>query len=137
MPGLRTIAVLLAAAGLSGLAGCGGMASGLMADGDLYRFESKMEDVEFGMSKTRVQQIMGPPRQRLYEGNQEAWLWCQTSNSPKLPDAFMTVYFYHAQVAGIHTYGNRAEGTCEHFFRRVEWLPDPQKSMAAKQRRKD
>ena len=43
----------------------------------------------------------------------------------------------NAQVAGIHTYGNRAEGTCDNFLRRVEWLPDPEKSMAAKIRRRD
>ncbi len=133
----RFAACLVVAAWVPALVGCGSVASGLMADGELYRFESKMQDVEFGMSKTRVQQIMGQARQRLYEGNQEAWLWCQTSNSPNLADAFITVYFFNAQVAGIHTYGNRAEGTCENFFRRVEWLPDPQKSMAAKQRRWD
>jgi hypothetical protein len=128
------LAVLLAAAALCG---CTTMASGLSGDRDLYLFESKMQDVEFGMSKTRVQQIMGPPRERLYQGTQEAWLWCQTSSSPKFGDAYITVYFHNAQVAGIHTYGNRAEGTCENFFRRVEWLADPQKSMAARQRRKD
>ena len=133
----RAAATLLVAACVAGLAGCGGLASGLMADGELYRFESKMQDVEFGMSKTRVQQVMGAPRQRLYEGGQEAWLWCQTSNSPNLADAFLTAYFFNAQVVGIHTYGNRAEGTCENFFRRVEWLADPQKAMAAKQRRRD
>ena len=113
------------------------MTSGLAGDRDLYLFHSHVDDVEFGMSKTRVQQIMGVPRNRLYEGSQEAWLWCQTSNSPKNPDAFLTVYFHRAQVAGIHTYGNRAEGTCENFLRRVEWLPDPEKSMAAKTRRRD
>ena len=129
-------ALLLALAGL-GLAGCAAMTSGLGADRDLYLFHSHVDDVEFGMSKTRVQQIMGVPRNRLYEGSQEAWLWCQTSNSPKNPDAFLTVYFHRAQVAGIHTYGNRAEGTCENFLRRVEWLPDPEKSMAAKTRRRD
>lgn len=117
--------------------GCTAVASGLSGDSDLYRFESKMQDVEFGMSKSRVQYIMGPPRERLYQGSQEAWLWCQTSSSPKFPDAYITVYFHNAQVAGIHTYGNRAEGTCDNFFRRVEWLADPQKSMAAKQRRRD
>ena len=134
---VRAISGVLAAACLSGLTGCGGLAGGIMADGDLYRFESKMQDVEFGMSKTRVQYIMGPPKQRLYEGNQEAWLWCQTANGPNLADAYITVYFFNAQAAGIHTYGNRAEGACENFFRRVEWLTDPLKSMAAKQRRRD
>ena len=127
---------LLAAAAL-GLPGCASVTSGLAADRDLYLFESKVQDVEFGMSKTRVQHILGPPRERLYEGSQEAWLWCQTSTTPKFADAYITVYFFSAQVAGIHTYGNRAEGTCENFFRRVEWLADPQKSMAAKQRRRD
>ena len=131
----RSIAALALLA--CALAGCGGIASGLMADRDLYLFESKAQDVEFGMSKTRVQQVMGAPKQRLYDGGQEAWLWCQTSNSPNLADAFLTAYFFNAQVVGIHTYGNRAEGTCENFFRRVEWLADPQKAMAAKQRRRD
>src|SRR4051812_16913678 len=129
----RFLTVLMAA-GL--LAGCGTVASGLMSDRELYLFESHSADVDFGMNKTRVQQIMGVPKNRLYEGNQEAWLWCQTSTSPQRADAFLTVYFHQARVAGIHTYGNRAEGTCETFFRRVEWLADPEKSMAARQRRR-
>src|SRR6478672_8769672 len=94
-------ALMLALAAL-GVAGCSAMTSGLAGDRELYIFHSKADDVEFGMSKARVQYIMGPPLNRLYEGNQEAWLWCQTSNSPKLADAFLTVYFYRAQVAGIH-----------------------------------
>ena len=130
------LALMLAFAALA-LPGCTAMTSGLASDRDLYIFHGKADDVEFGMPKARVQYIMGVPQSRLYEGNQEAWLWCQTSNSPKLADAFLTVYFYRAQVAGIHTYGNRAEGTCENFLRRVEWLPDPEKSMAAKIRRRD
>ncbi len=130
------VAALFAVAAL-GLSGCTTVASGLAADRDLYLFDAKMQDVEFGMSKARVQQLMGPPRERLYQGSQEAWLWCQTSSSPKFADAYITVHFFNAQVAGIHTYGNRAEGTCENFFRRVEWLADPQKSMASKQRRRE
>ena len=133
----RVLAALMLALAALAVAGCTAMTSGLAGDRDLYIFHSKVDDVEFGMSKARVQYIMGPPLNRLYEGNQEAWLWCQTSNSPKLPDAFLTVYFYRAQVAGIHSYGNRAEGTCDNFLRRVEWLADPEKSTAAKIRRRD
>jgi hypothetical protein len=134
---MRTFAAMLAAASAVSLTGCATVASGLLPDRELYLFTSRAEDVEFGMSKTRVQQIMGVPRNRLYEGNQEAWLWCQTSNGPKQPDAYLTVHFYKGQVAGLHTYGNRAEGTCENFFRRVEWLADPDKSLAARQRRRE
>lgn len=131
-PGRAGIAMLTAGAALA-LAACGGM----MPDHELQKFTSRFGDVEFGMSKTRVQYTMGVPKQRLYSGNQEAWLWCETSNSPRQPDAFMTVYFHKAQVAGIHTYGNRAEGQCETFFRPVEWLADPEKAMAAKVRRRE
>jgi outer membrane protein assembly factor BamE (lipoprotein component of BamABCDE complex) len=133
----RALVLAALAAAALGLPGCASMTSGLSGDRDLYVFHSNADDVEFGMPKARVQHIMGVPRNRVYEGNQEAWLWCQTSNGPKLPDAYLTVYFYRSQVAAIHTYGNRAEGTCENFFRRVEWLPDPEKSMAAKIRRRD
>ena len=99
-------------------------------------FESNASDVEFGMTKARVQYIMGASKHRLYSGSQEAWQWCQTSNSPNRADAFLTVYFHNARVAGIHIYGNRAEGICENFFRRVEWLADPEKGMAAKTKRR-
>lgn len=133
----RAIAVLLIAALATGLAGCATVTSGLAADRDLYLFESSVEDVQFGMSKTRVQQVMGVPRNRLYQGSQEAWQWCQTSSGPKFADAFLVVYFFNGQVSGIHTYGNRAEGTCENFFRRVEWLADPAAAVAARVRRRD
>ncbi len=130
------LAAILCVAVLAG-SGCAAVTSGLASDRDLYLFESHAQDVDFGMSKVRVQQIMGLPKRRVYEGSQEAWLWCQTSGSPKFADAFLTVHFHNAQVAAIHTYGNRAEGQCETFFRPVEWLADPQKSMAARQRRRD
>jgi len=133
----KVLAGLVLGIAAIGVAVCTTMTSGLAGDRELYMFHSKADDVEFGMSKSRVQYIMGQPLNRVYEGNQEAWLLCQTSSSPKFPDAFLTVYFYRAQVAGIHTYGNRAEGTCDNFLRRVEWLPDPEKSMAAKVRRRD
>lgn len=134
---MRLLIACLAAAAAMSFGGCATVTSGLAADRDLYMFESKLDDVEFGMTKTRVQQIMGPPRERLYQGSQEAWLWCQTSNSPKFADAFLVLHFFNAQVIGIHTYGNRAEGTCENFFRPVEWIADPQKALAAKQKRRD
>lgn len=137
MTGTRLFAAVFACAVALAAPGCTTVASGLASDRDLYLFESKIHDVDFGMSKVRVQQIMGPPKQRLYEGSQEAWLWCQTSNSPKFADAYLAVHFYNAQVAGIHIYGNRAAGQCETFFRPVEWLADPQQSLAARQRRRD
>ncbi len=122
------------AAAVLALAGCGGMKD-LTPDFDLRSFISKSSDVDFGMTKSQVQYYMGAPKRRIYEGNQEAWLWCQTSASRERADAFLTVYFYNARVAGIHTYGNRAEGECENFIRQVEWLADPDKAMAAKKRR--
>lgn len=118
------------------LAGCGGMKD-LMPDMELRSFLSKASDVDFGMTKAQVQYTMGKPTERLYQGSQEAWLWCQTSKSQDNADAFVTVYFHNARVAGIHTYGNRAEGQCEGFFRRVEWLADPEAEMAAKKRRRE
>ena len=117
------------------LTACGGMGS-ILPDNELSKFESNASDVEFGMTKTRVQYIMGVPMKRLYYGSQEAWQWCQTSNSANRADAFLTVYFHNARIAGIHTYGNRAEGHCDNFFRGVEWLADPEKEMAAKAKRR-
>lgn len=118
------------------LAGCGGMKN-LTPDFDLRSFISKSSDVDFGMTKSRVTYTMGTPKRRIYEASQEAWLWCQTSNSRERADAFLTVYFNNARVAGIHTYGNRAEGECDNFFRPVEWLVDPDKAMAEKKRRRE
>ena len=123
---------LVLAAMALGLAACG-----VMPDRTLSNFASGAADVDFGMSKVRVQQIMGAPRNRLYSGSQEAWLWCETSNSTNQSDLFLTAYFYNGRVAGIHTHGNRAEGTCDHFFRRPDWLADPEKAMAARQRRRE
>ena len=128
--------LLLACATLA-LAGCSSALSGLQPDQELYKFNAKLPDVDFGMNKTRVQYFMGVPKERLYQGNQEAWLWCQTSQRPDLADSYMVVYFYAARVAGIHTYGNRAEGNCETFFKPVQWLADPEKAMVEKVRRRD
>ena len=131
------VRMLFAGAAALALCGCSTALTGFMPDQELYKFESKMSDVEFGMSKTRVQQIMGAPRNRLYQGSQEAWLWCQTSTSADRADAYLTAYFHNARVVGIHTYGNRAEGECDNFFRRVEWIADPEKALAAKVRRRE
>lgn len=134
--GLRTG---LAAAMLSvalGLSACGGMKE-LIPDMELRSFLSKASDVDFGMTKAQVQYTMGKPTERVYQDSQEAWLWCQTSKSQDRADAFLTVYFHNARVAGIHTYGNRAEGQCEGFFRRVEWLAEPEREMAARKRRRE
>ncbi len=109
----------------------------MLPDRDLSSFVSKTSNVEFGMTKSQVQYYVGVPRNRLYAGNQEAWQWCQTSGSRDRADAFLTVYFHNTRVAGIHTYANRAEGECDNFFRRVEWLADPEKAMAAKVRRRE
>lgn len=125
--------LLLAAACV--LAGCG--VGKLMPDTELSGFLSSTSDVDFGMTKTQVQYYMGVPKNRLYQGDQEAWLWCQTSKSRERPDAYLVVYFYSARVAGIHSYGNHAEGECENFFRPIEWLADPEREMAAKKRRRE
>ena len=124
---------LILAATALGLGACGTM----MPDRDLSKFSSNSADVDFGMSKVQVQQIMGAPRNRLYSGSQEAWQWCQTSNSAAQADLFLTAYFFNGRVSGVHTYVSRAEGICDNFFRRVEWLDDPEKAMAAKVRRRE
>ena len=128
----RVLRLTLVAAAL-GLGACGTM----MPDSELSKFSSNSARVDFGMSKVQVQQIMGVPRNRLYSGSQEAWQWCETSNSPNQSDLYLTAYFHNGRVAGIHTYFNRAEGPCDNFFRRVEWLDDPEKAMAAKVRRRE
>ena len=130
--GCRTILVVAVLA----LPACGGMKE-LMPDTELRSFISKTSDVEFGMTKSLVQYYMGKPINQIYEGSQEAWQWCQTSKSQDRADAYLTVYFHNARVAGIHTYANRAEGECVNFFRRVEWLAEPEKAMAAKKRRRE
>jgi len=123
---------ILLAVVVAGLAGCGMMPDRTMSD-----FASHSADVGFGMTKVQVQRIMGVPKSRLYSGSQEAWLWCETSNNASQSDLFLTAYFYNGLVAGIHTYFNRAEGTCDNFFRPVQWLADPEKAMAAKVRRRE
>jgi hypothetical protein len=131
--GRATLLALLAGAAFA-LAGCGGMDP---SNRELASFLSKAADVDFGQTKVQVQRLMGPPRERLYSGNQEAWLWCETSSSPQYADAYLTVHFHNSQVVGIHTYGNRAEGLCETFFRSVEWIADPEKARVAKVRRRE
>lgn len=126
----------LAAAALA-LASCGGIKDTL-PDFELSSFRSHAADVEFGMSKSQVRYTMKTaPKRRVYEGTQEAWQYCQTSASQERADAFLTVYFHNARVAGIHTYGNRAEGDCENFIRPVEWIADPDRAMAEKKRRRE
>lgn len=109
-----------------------------MGSQSLSSFASKVADVDFGMSKVRVQQIMGVPWNRLYgPAGQEAWLWCETSPSPAHADLFLAAYFHNGRVVGVHTYGNRAEGTCDNFFKRPEWIADPDKALAARVRRRE
>jgi hypothetical protein len=76
------------------------------------------------MSANEVQDILGPPKDRQFNGDNEAWQYCSTGIG--IPDEFTLIWMYRETVTGMERYRNTESGSCESFFRQVKFedVPD-------------
>lgn len=91
--------------------------------------------VERGYEKQQVLDLLGPPGDRQFNGDDEAWQYCRTGMST---DQFVVVWFFHGKVTGITTYklGSNAGyiGDCSQGFKTVRWEDAPDRTIELRHR---
>ena len=75
------------------------------------------------MNANEVRNILGPPQNRQFSGDNEAWQYCVTGID--IPDKFVLIWMYKETVTGMETYRNTEFGPCESFFRQVKFENAP------------
>lgn len=94
-------------------------------DRGVMDFDKRATALQPGMTTSQAAQLMGPPKNRQFSGDQEALQWCETSFSSGTTDSFVVAIFYDGRLVQTSTYRNSGRGYCESFFRPIEWVrPD-------------
>jgi hypothetical protein len=94
----------------------------------------KSASIRLGMSNTELKQLMGEPQNRQFKGKNEAWQYCSTDYSGFEADHYILVWLFDGVVTEMQTYRNTQYGTCESFFRTVNWEEAPGTSIEIRQR---
>lgn len=81
----------------------------------------KASALQTGQTKEQVVAILGFPQNVQSKGKIEVWQWCRTDFSGRYGDSYVVVWFDESVVSDISTYKNWQLGTCEKFFRAVNW----------------
>jgi len=75
--------------------------------------------------KSKVLEIMGSPRDRQMEGQNEAWQYCVTGAGFGFHD-YKIVWFYNGYVTGITSYKDTTPGrSCVGQFKTIRWEDAP------------
>ena len=90
--------------------------------------------IKAGMSVDELKKAMGEPQNRQFEGKNEAWQYCSTDYSGFEADHYVLVWVANDRVTGMQTYRNTLYGTCESFFRMVDWTEAPDASIEIRNR---
>ncbi len=82
--------------------------------------KAKSARINPGQSKEDIMAILGPPGNRQFNMQQEAWQYCSTGFSA---DYFLVVWFNQGIVTGMKTYSIYDQfGHCSSFYREVNWV---------------
>ena len=81
------------------------------------------------MTAEEVRISMGEPQNRQFQGENEAWQYCSTDYSGFEADHYVLIWLYKGTVTGMQTYRNTLYGSCESFFRTVDWEEAPDVSI--------
>ena len=82
--------------------------------------------VALGATPTQVRELLGEPLDRQFQGNQEAWQYCETG---LLKDTFVIVWFADSQVTGLRTYHSSVGDQgffCSSHLRAIMWDEAPE-----------
>lgn len=86
---------------------------------------ARSAQVSAGMSASQVQQLLGPPQNRQFSGNDEAWQYCETDYTGFAGDQYTLIWLRSGRVTGLERYTNTLVGTCETYFRQVNFGDGP------------
>ena len=79
-----------------------------------------------GATPTQVRVLLGEPQDRQFQGNREAWQYCETG---LLQDTFVIVWFAESKVTGLSTYHNAVGDSgffCWSHLRTIIWEEAPE-----------
>jgi hypothetical protein len=98
------------------------------------RIAKQSSGIRPGMSGSELRTVLGEPQNRQFKGKNEAWQYCATDFSGFEADHYVLVWLNSDVVTGMQTYRNREFGTCESFFRTVDWEQAPDTAIEIRQR---
>ena len=82
-----------------------------------------------GATPAQVRELLGEPQDRQFQGNQQAWQYCETG---LFQDTFVIVWFADSKVTGLRTYHSSVGDPglfCNSHLRAITWdeAPEAQK----------
>ena len=90
--------------------------------------------VNSGDDRERVQETMGVPGDRQFQGTAEAWQYCQTGAGFGYHD-YRIVWFRDGKVTGVTSYKDTTPASgCTAHFREVRWEDAPDYTLEIRQR---
>lgn len=87
--------------------------------------QGKAVNVQPDQTREEVTAILGPPQNRQFKGQDEAWQYCETSYSGAAGDDYVIVWFNQGRATGTTTYKNHKYGFCESHFKTIRWEEAP------------
>lgn len=96
--------------------------------------ENKAVLINYGDTKERVLEIMGPPGDRQFRGKDEAWQYGQTGAGWGYND-FRIVWFYDGKVTGVTSFKDHTPGRgASAEFRVINWEEAPEHTIEIRNR---
>jgi outer membrane protein assembly factor BamE (lipoprotein component of BamABCDE complex) len=90
--------------------------------GEVTAIQNKALQVNKGMNKEDVNKILGPPGNRSFNADNEAWQYCETG---MLNDTYVTVWFKKDKVKALSNYNDTADFLCTDNFKNIDWTTHP------------
>lgn len=94
----------------------------------------KIALVDAGMKKQEVLDLIGPPGDRQFQGQDEAWQYCQTGWGNT--DKFAVIWFQKGSVSGVTSYTRTGGyvGMCTTHFKTINWESAPDTAIEIRHR---
>jgi hypothetical protein len=87
--------------------------------------EKKASLLNLGDTKQQVLGVMGPPDDRQFKGDDEAWQYCQTGAGFGYHD-YRTIWFKAGRITGINSYKSARPGSsCATDIKPIRWEEAP------------
>lgn len=87
-----------------------------------------------GDTKQQVLEVMGPPDDRQFKGENEAWQYCKTGAGFGYHD-YRTIWFYQGRMTGISSYkSGRPASSCMTDLRAIRWEDAPDRVLEIRNR---